>query len=160
MWQTKTSFLSNLIIFYPVNAYFGAKLSIFAAVLTKITTVYGCRLDGYQWKFIVSSSERYMKPWRLIKERFVVQHHYILPSQPFLFWKKGMMRVLDKNSTQEYRRKTRTPCCLPSVWHRPLNDIPWSHVGTCMCILPYAMILTKRIPTSQIALSVYLVPGR
>ena len=46
--QSKTDFLSNLTIFYPGDPCFGAKLSIFVAVLTKIKAVYGWRLYGYQ----------------------------------------------------------------------------------------------------------------
>ena len=37
-------FQSNFAIFYPANPCYGAKLSIFVAVSTKNTTVFGCRI--------------------------------------------------------------------------------------------------------------------
>ena len=41
--QSKPYFQSNLAIFYPANPCFGAKLSVFVAVSTKNTAVFGCR---------------------------------------------------------------------------------------------------------------------
>ena len=57
-WRSKTAFLTNITLFYPANPYFGAKFSVWVASPTKNTTIYGCRLYGYQWKFNISSSKR------------------------------------------------------------------------------------------------------
>ena len=85
--QSSTDLLSNPTIFYTTNPYFGAKLSICVAVLTKYTTVYGCILYRYKKK-IMSPSQRYNNSRRAIKDIFLVQPHHILPSQPIL-WSKA-----------------------------------------------------------------------
>ena len=70
--QSKTDVLSNLTIFYPTNSCVGAKLSIFVSVLTKSTTLYGCRLYRHQLKAFVRSSETYINPERAIRVRLLV----------------------------------------------------------------------------------------
>ena len=77
-------FFSDLTMFYPANPCFGAKLSICVASPTKNTTMYGYRFYGYQQKFSISSSKRFMKPRRGIKDICLAQHHHIIHSQPLL----------------------------------------------------------------------------
>ena len=59
-------------MFYLANPYVGAKLSIFVAVLTNSTAVYGCRLYRYTLTVTIKSSHRYMNPERAIKVTFLV----------------------------------------------------------------------------------------
>ena len=78
-----------LAIFDTANPYFGGNLSSFVAIftITKITTLYGCRLYRYQCKVNISSSERSMNYGRAIKDKCLVQAHHILHTQP-IFWSK------------------------------------------------------------------------
>ena len=69
------------------HPYFGAKLSIVVAVPSQITTIYGCRLYGYQQKVNVSSSKIYTKTRRAIKDTFLVGPNHIFPRQT-MFWSK------------------------------------------------------------------------
>ena len=63
------------------NPNFGAKLSSFLAILTNITTTNDCVVSVYQYKFIISSLERYFSPGRGIKDQFLDQPCHILLSQ-------------------------------------------------------------------------------
>ena len=85
--HSKTVFLSNLTIFYRANPYFGTKLSIFVASRTRNTTIYGCRLYRFWWKFNIGSPKSFMKSRNGTNDIFLVQPPNILHSQP-AFWSK------------------------------------------------------------------------
>ena len=69
------------------------------------------------------------------------------------------MGVVGKNASQEYKTKANTPFCYPDVQYGPPEDMPGARVGNFTLILPYNMLFTERMPTSQVGSSSYLVPS-
>ena len=67
-------FIIQLTIFYKADPHFGAKLSIFVAVLTKNTYVHSFRLLLHHSKVNISPLARSMKPGIGIIDGFLVQY--------------------------------------------------------------------------------------